>query len=115
VGGGVRIGLLDTVPAPGDYGDGEICGMMIGRGSRNPAPVPLCPPQIPYALPGREPEPPRWGASDKPGFIHVGYVVDKVALGQVFSEYFGFPCQSSFHQYLHNHCHLSSWVGTIGQ
>jgi hypothetical protein len=28
----------------------------------------------------------------------VGFVVDKVALGQVFSEYFGFPCQSSFHQ-----------------
>jgi hypothetical protein len=25
---------------------------------------------------------------------HVGFVVDKVALGQVFSEYFGFPCQS---------------------
>jgi hypothetical protein len=25
---------------------------------------------------------------------------DKVALGQVFSEYFGFPCQSSFHQLL---------------
>jgi hypothetical protein len=24
-------------------------------------------------------------------------VVDKVALGQVFSEYFGFPGQSSFH------------------
>jgi hypothetical protein len=24
--------------------------------------------------------------------------VDKVALGQGFSEYFGFPCQSSFHQ-----------------
>jgi hypothetical protein len=23
----------------------------------------------------------------------VGFVVDKVALGQVFSEYFGFPCQ----------------------
>jgi hypothetical protein len=22
----------------------------------------------------------------------VGFVVDKVALGQVFSEYFGFPC-----------------------
>jgi hypothetical protein len=30
----------------------------------------------------------------------VGFVVDKVALGQVFSEYFGFPCQSSFHQLL---------------
>jgi hypothetical protein len=28
----------------------------------------------------------------------VGFVVDKVALGQVFSEYFGFPCQSSFHE-----------------
>jgi hypothetical protein len=33
----------------------------------------------------------------KPGSIHVGFVVDKVALGQVFSEYFGFLCQSSFH------------------
>jgi hypothetical protein len=28
------------------------------------------------------------------------FVVDKVALGQVLSEYFGFPCQSSFHQLL---------------
>jgi hypothetical protein len=27
----------------------------------------------------------------KPGSSHVGFVVDKVALGQVFSEYFGFP------------------------
>jgi hypothetical protein len=27
-------------------------------------------------------------------------MVDKVALGRVFSEYFGFPCQSSFHQIL---------------
>jgi hypothetical protein len=35
--------------------------------------------------------------------------------GQVFSEYFGFPCQSSFHQLLHNHPHLSSGAGTIGQ
>jgi hypothetical protein len=33
---------------------------------------------------------------------HVGFVVDKVALGQVFSKYFGFPCQSSFHQILHH-------------
>jgi hypothetical protein len=37
---------------------------------------------------------------------HVGFVVDKAALGQVFSEYFGFPCQSSFHQYLNHHNHL---------
>jgi hypothetical protein len=33
---------------------------------------------------------------------------------QVFSEYFGFPCQSSFHQLLHKH-HRSSGAGTIGQ
>jgi hypothetical protein len=32
----------------------------------------------------------------------VGFVVDKSALGQVFSEYFGFPCQS-FHRLLHTH------------
>jgi hypothetical protein len=45
----------------------------------------------------------------------VGFVVDKLALGQgqVFSEYFGLLCQSSFHQLLHNH--LSSGAGTIGQ
>jgi hypothetical protein len=29
----------------------------------------------------------------------VGFVVDKVVLGQVFSEYFGFPCHSSFHHF----------------
>jgi hypothetical protein len=33
----------------------------------------------------------------------VGFVVDKVALGQDFSKYFGFSCQSSFHQILHHH------------
>jgi hypothetical protein len=37
---------------------------------------------------------------------HVGFVVDKTALWQVFSEYFGFSCQSSFHQILHHHNHL---------
>jgi hypothetical protein len=35
--------------------------------------------------------------------------------GQVFSEYFSFLCQSSFHQLLQNHPHLSSGAGTIGQ
>jgi hypothetical protein len=45
----------------------------------------------------------------------VVFVVDKVALGQVFSEYFRFPCQFSFHRLLHNHHHLSSGAGTIGQ
>jgi hypothetical protein len=60
VGGGVQLGPLGTaatnrptVPAPGDYDDGEISGMMIGRGNwssrRKPAPVPLCPPQTPHA------------------------------------------------------------------
>jgi hypothetical protein len=46
---------------------------------------------------------------------YVGFVVDKVARGQVFSEYFGFPCQSSFHQLLHNHHHLSCGACTTGQ
>jgi hypothetical protein len=38
-----------------------------------------------------------------PGSGQVEFVVDKVALGQVFSEYFGFSCQSSFHQIFHPH------------
>jgi hypothetical protein len=49
----------------------------------------------------------------KPGSSHVGFVVDKVALEQVFSEYFGFPCLPIF--LFHNHHHLSSGAGTIGQ
>jgi hypothetical protein len=43
----------------------------------------------------------------------MGFVVDKVALGQIFSEYFGFPCQSLFYQFLHNHQHLLSGAGTV--
>jgi hypothetical protein len=42
------------------------------------------------------------------------FVVGKVALGQVFSKYFGFPCQLSFYSLFHIH-HLSSGAGTIGQ
>jgi hypothetical protein len=34
----------------------------------------------------------------------MGFVVDKAALGQVSSEYFGFLCQL-FHQFLHHHNH----------
>jgi hypothetical protein len=45
----------------------------------------------------------------------MGFVVDKVTLGQVFSEYFGFLCRFSFHRLLHIHHHLSSWAGTIYQ
>jgi hypothetical protein len=58
VGDGVQLGPLGTaatnrpiVPAPGDYDNGEIDGM-IGRGTRStrrkPALVPLCPPQTPH-------------------------------------------------------------------
>jgi hypothetical protein len=72
---GVQQGPLGTsatnwhiVPAPGDYKDGEFGGMMIGRGNGStrikPVPVPLCPPRIPHDVTGREPEPPRWEASD---------------------------------------------------
>jgi hypothetical protein len=46
------------VPAPGDYDDGEIGGM-IGRGNRSTrrkhAPVPLCPPQIQHSARTRTP------------------------------------------------------------
>jgi hypothetical protein len=38
----------------------------------------------------------------------MGFVVDKVALGQVFSQYFGFPCHSSLHQILYPHNHLGA-------
>jgi hypothetical protein len=59
------VGPLDTaatirpiVPALGDYDTGDIGGM-IGRGNRSTrrksVPVPLCPPQRPHMLPGREP------------------------------------------------------------
>jgi hypothetical protein len=59
VGGGVQLGPLGTaatnrpiVPTPVDFDDGEIGGI-IGRGKRStrrkPAPVLLCPPQIPHA------------------------------------------------------------------
>jgi hypothetical protein len=58
-GGGVQLGSLGTavtnrpiVPAPGDYGDEEIGGIIV-RGIRStrrkPAPVPLCPLQTPHA------------------------------------------------------------------
>jgi hypothetical protein len=46
----------------------------------------------------------------------VGFVVDKVALGQVSFEYSGFPYNRlSLHQLLHNHPHVSSRECTIGQ
>jgi hypothetical protein len=50
----------------------------------------------------------------RPGFDlnsdNVGSVVDEAEMGQVFSEYFGFNRQFSFHQMLHTH--VSPRVGT---
>jgi hypothetical protein len=80
-------------------------------------------------MPSALPWPPKEGRSSgraiaqavsrRPGFDpksgHVGFMVDKMELGQVFSEYFGFPCQFSFHRLLHTHHHLSSEAGTVGQ
>jgi hypothetical protein len=45
----------------------------------------------------------------------VGFVEHKVALGQVFSWYFGFPCQFSFHRLLrpHHHKPVSGFVNGI--
>jgi hypothetical protein len=43
-----------------------------------------------------------------------GFVVDKVALGKVFSEYFSFS-RHSRHQLLYTHHHPSSGAGTMGQ
>jgi hypothetical protein len=42
-------------------------------------------------------------------------VVGKVALWQVFWEYFSFPYQFWFHQILHTHQYLRPGAGTVGQ
>jgi hypothetical protein len=57
---------------------------------------------------------PPWRPGFEPRLRHVGFVADKVTLGQVFSEAFGFPCQFSFHRLLHTH-YLSFGAGTVGQ
>jgi hypothetical protein len=51
----------------------------------------------------------RWLPTAAARVWQVGFVVDKVALGQVFSEYFGFPCQSSFH-----HCSTITIIYRLG-
>jgi hypothetical protein len=52
----------------------------------------------------------------KPDLVMWDLWWDKVALGQVFSEFFGFPCnRCSLHQLLNNHPHVSSGECTIGQ
>jgi hypothetical protein len=56
----------------------------------------------------------RGGPGSNPGLVMWDLWWTKWRWGS-FSEYFGFPCQSSFHQFLHNHDHLSSGAGTIDQ
>jgi hypothetical protein len=51
-------------------------------------------PQLKRLVAGFQPRRPGF----EPGSGQLGYVVDKVALGQVFPQYFGFPCQSSSRQ-----------------
>jgi hypothetical protein len=52
----------------------------------------------------------------KPDLVMWNLWWNKVALGQVFSEYFGLPCnRRSLHQLLHNHPHVSSGECKIGQ
>jgi hypothetical protein len=57
---------------------------------------------------------PTAAARIRAGSGHVGFVVDKVALGQIFSEYFGFHCNFPLHRLLQNP-HLSSEADTISQ
>jgi hypothetical protein len=57
----------------------------------------------------------QWRPGFEPRSGHLRFVVDIVALGQVFSEYFDFPCQFSFHQLLQNLHHLAPVAGKIGQ
>jgi hypothetical protein len=62
-------GLLYQPRMIGDGDCGEIGGMKIGRANRstrkNPAPAPLCPPQIPGLNPGR--------SGGKPATNHLSY------------------------------------------
>jgi hypothetical protein len=47
----------------------------------------------------------RWLATTAARVWQLRFVVNKVVLGRAFSEYFSFPCQSSFHQILQHHNH----------
>jgi hypothetical protein len=70
MGGGVQLGPLTTattnrptVPAQGDHNDGEIGGMMIGKGNEVLGEnLPQC--RFVHMLLGRELVQPRWEAND---------------------------------------------------
>jgi hypothetical protein len=68
---------------------------------KKPLPVPLCPPKIPHGLTRDRTRasaglPPRRSGFD-PRSVHVGFLVDKVALGEVFS-----PSTSVFASQFHS-------------
>jgi hypothetical protein len=67
-------------------------------------------PQLRWLVAGFTPRQPEFD----PRSSHVGFVVDKVALWQVFSSYLGFPWQFSFHR-LFDAYHLSCGAGKIGR
>jgi hypothetical protein len=52
-----------SVPAPGDYDDGELGGMKIGRGNQSTRRKPVHQ-KSHLTRPGFEPGPPQWDASD---------------------------------------------------
>jgi hypothetical protein len=50
------------------------------------------------------------------GKSSVGPMAGRAALGELlYSEYFGFAAYHSFHQFFHDHHHISSRAGTIRQ
>jgi hypothetical protein len=88
----------------------ELCNTEISRSKARVGCVPLqAVPWFRRLVAGLPPRRPRFDPSSG----HVGFVVDIVALGQVFSEYFGLPSQFSFQQMLHTH--VTYGAGTIGQ
>jgi hypothetical protein len=95
-GGGVQLGPLGTaatnrpiVPTAGDYDDGEICGMMIGRGNRStprePAPMPLCLPQTPHACPDANPA--RGGGKPTTNSLNYGTAFSLSLMSRYYSQH----------------------------
>jgi hypothetical protein len=108
-GGGVQLGPLGTaatnrpiVPVLGDYDDGEIPGMMIGRGNRSTRRI-SSPPKVMSTFGCFPPRRPRF----KPGSGQVEFCDGQKWRWGMCSPRTSvcFPCQSTFHLLLHNHLH----------
>jgi hypothetical protein len=54
----------------------------------------------------------QWPGFD-PRTKHMWFMVDKVALGQIFSKYSEFPCQFTLYQLLHIHLSSYHWCYTV--